>query len=97
MITTVKMSDGRSVDFPDDKRLQTESFEDDANGEIKVRLDFLNGETRMVTLDKRMLSKYMAYGAEQKLRNEMIGLDDIGDAIEAVDSLIRRLNVGDWR
>jgi hypothetical protein len=44
-VQTVKMTDGRTVDFPGKRKMQKESYEGD-NGQVSVRLDFVNGGTR---------------------------------------------------
>lgn len=94
-IKTVTMTDGRIVDFPGKRKLQKESFEG-ADGVLKVRLDYVNGETRTFTLGKDMVAKFALHGAEQKLGDEMAGIEDLDDAIVAVDDLVDRLNAGEW-
>jgi hypothetical protein len=101
-IETVKMDDERLVDFPGKRILQKDSFID-ADGTVKVRLDWRNGETRTFTIPAGLLAKFAAHGAEQKLGDEISGLKktdgsdaDIEDKILAVDDLIERLNGGEW-
>lgn len=101
-VETVKMGDGRVVDFPGKRELQKESFIT-ADGQVQVRLDFRNGETRLFTIPPAMLAKFAAHGAEQKLGDEIAGLKgeggkpaDIEDKILAVDELIDRLYNGEW-
>ena len=93
--TTVTMDDGRVVDFPGKRRMQKSSIETDA-GELQVRLDFVNGETRLFTLPLELISKFALHGAEQKLGDEISGLDDVDDAVMAIDDLMDRLNTGEW-
>lgn len=93
--TTVKMTDGRVVDFPGKARLLKESFIE-ADGGVKVRLDFVNGETRMFTLRPDMIPQFAAHGAEQKLGDEIAGVSDIDDAILAIDELCGRLDNAEW-
>jgi len=95
VVETVKMQDGRLVDFPGKKRLQKESFVS-PSGSVSVRLDFRNGETRVFTLPTNLIAKFAGHGAEQKLGDEIAGVEDIDDATIAVDELIGRLNVGEW-
>lgn len=91
----VQMDDDRIVEFPGKRRMLKESlFKDD--GSIAVRLDFLNGETRTYTLAESLLARFAAHGAEQKLGDEIAGLDDVDDAILAIDELMSRLDSGDW-
>jgi hypothetical protein len=92
---SVQMDDGRIVDFAGKRKMQKESIFS-ADGSIKVRLDFINGESRTVTLRDDMLAKYAAHGAEQKLGDEISGLDDIEDCIIAIDQLMERLDAGNW-
>lgn len=94
-VETVTMQDGRLVDFPGKKRLQKESFVSDT-GKVSVRMDFRNGETRVFTIADSMLEKFAGHGAEQKLGDEIAGVEDIDDAVLAVDELIARLNAGEW-
>jgi hypothetical protein len=93
--TTVTMDDGRIVEFPGKRRMQKESIET-PDGNLQVRLDFVNGETRLFTLPENMLEKFALHGAEQKLGDEISGLDDVEDAIIAIDDLMDRLASGEW-
>ena len=91
----VIMLDGRTVDFAGKRKMQkTATFKDD--GTIVVRLDFVNGETRHITLRDDMLAKFAAHGAEQKLGDEIAGLTDIDDCVIAIDELKDRLDAGNW-
>lgn len=94
-LESVKMTDGRIVDFTGKRRLNIDSAEDGA-GAVVMRLDWRNGETREFRPRGDMLTKYAAHGAEQKLRDETAGENDIDDAVLAVDTLIDRLNAGEW-
>lgn len=95
VVEPVKMQDGRIVDFPGKRKLSKESFIDPA-GKVSVRLDFRNGETRTLEIRDGMLAKYAAHGAEQKLGDEIAGVEDVDDAVIAIDELIDRLNAGEW-
>jgi len=91
----VIMLDGRTVDFAGKRKMQKEAiFKED--GSIVIRLDVVNGETRHVTLRDDMLAKYAAHGAEQKLGDEIAGLEDVDDCLIAVDALMDRLDAGNW-
>lgn len=94
-VETVTMTDGRVVDFAGKRKLLKESFVA-AEGIVQVRLDFRNGDTRLFTIPGQLLSKFAAHGAEQKLGDEIAGLDDVGDCVLAVDELIDRLYNGEW-
>ena len=94
-VETVTMTDGRVVDFAGKRKLLKESSVN-ANGKVQVRLDFRNGETRLFTLPDNLLTKFAAHGAEQKLGDEIAGLNDVEDCVLAVDELIDRLYNGEW-
>ena len=92
---TVRMSDGRTVDFPGKRQLIKSSRIGDG-GELSVTLDFRNGETRLFTLPAAMIQQFALHGAEQKLGDEIAGVKDIDDAVLAIDELIDRLYNGEW-
>lgn len=94
-VETVTMTDGRIVDFAGKRKLLKESSVT-ADGKVQVRLDFRNGETRLFTLPDNLLNKFAAHGAEQKLGDEIAGLNDVEDCVLAVDELIDRLYNGEW-
>lgn len=101
-VETVTMSDGRLVEFAGKKKLLKESFVT-ADGEVQVRLDFRNADTRLFTIPATMVNKFAAHGAEQKLGDEIAGLKapgggeaDIEDCVLAIDELIDRLYNGEW-
>ena len=94
VIETVKMTDGRTVDFPGKRKLNVESVEQD--GTIALRLDFRNGETRTNVLPKDLLYKAAAHGIEQKTRDEAAGESDIDDYVLVIDDLWARLAKGEW-
>ncbi len=92
---TVRMSDGRAVEFPGKRQLiKTPRVADD--GSLQVTLDFRNGETRLFTIPATMLNQFALHGAEQKLGDEIAGVKDLDDAVLAVDELIDRLYNGEW-
>lgn len=94
-VETVTMTDGRVVDFAGKRKLLKESSVT-ADGKVQVRLDFRNGETRLFTIPDNLLNKFAAHGAEQKLGDEIAGLNDVEDCVLAVDELIDRLYNGEW-
>lgn len=95
--TTVTMDDGRKVEFAGKRKLIKESTIAD-NGDITVRLDFVSGEVRVFKLaaDAALFSQFAAHGAEQKLGDEIAGLDEVDDCVMAVDELMDRLAKGEW-
>jgi hypothetical protein len=93
--TTVTMADARIVDFPGKARLLKSSFITE-DGKVSVRLDFVNGETRLFVVPAEMLPQFAAHGAEQKLGDEIAGVSDVDDAVLAIDELCDRLTKGEW-
>lgn len=94
-VETVSMSDGRVVDFAGKRKLLKESLVTDS-GEVQVRLDFRNGETRLFTIPDNLKDKFASHGAEQKLGDEIAGIPEVEDCVLAVDDLIDRLYNGEW-
>ena len=94
-INTVTLTDGRIVDFVGKRKLLKAS-EVSPEGKIQTTLDFVNGETRTFTIPDALLAKFASHGAEQKLGDEIAGVDDIEDAVMAIDDLIDRLYNGEW-
>lgn len=90
----VKMDDGRTVDFVGKRRMLKEAIEID--GQPAIRMDFSNGETRQYIITPQLLTKFAQHGAAQKFGDETSGLDDVEDAIIAVDALADRLAEGNW-
>ena len=94
-INTVTLTDGRIVDFVGKRKLLKAS-EVTPDGKIQTTLDFVNGETRTFNIPDALLAKFASHGAEQKLGDEIAGVDDIEDAVLAIDDLIDRLYNGEW-
>lgn len=94
-VETVTMTDGRIVEFAGKRKMLKESYIT-PEGKVAVRLDFRNGETRLFTVPDALLLKFAAHGAEQKLGDEIAGLNDIEDCVLAIDELIDRLYNGEW-
>lgn len=94
VIEVVTMKDGAVVEFAGKRKLIKNSFERDGN--VVVRLNFRNAEFREFTLPQNLLNKFASHGAEQKLGDEIAGIEDIDDSILAIDELIERLYNGEW-
>lgn len=90
-----EMDDGRMVEFAGKRRMIKESIFT-PEGDVKVRLDFVNGETRIFTIPEKLVNKFASHGAEQKLGDEIAGLNDVEDCVLAIDELMERLSTGDW-
>lgn len=95
-VEVVKMSDGRQVEFVGKRKLLKEHAIDEENGNVMVRLDFRNGETRTFTVPTGLMLKFAAHGAEQKLGDETAGVQDVDDMVLYIDELIERLDRGEW-
>lgn len=91
---SVKMDDGRITEFVGKQKVLKQSLFGEHS--TQVRLDFKNGETRIFTIPEALYAKFAAHGAEQKLGDELAGVDDIEDCVMAIDALIDRLEQGDW-
>jgi hypothetical protein len=91
----VQMDDGRKTEFAGKRKMLKESIHLE-DGPLQVRLDFVNGETRIFTLPDALMAKFATHGAEQKIGDEVAGLDDVEDMVMAVDTLIDRLAAGEW-
>lgn len=94
-VETVKMSDGRVVDFAGKRKMLKESILG-GSGEVSIRIDFRNGETRSIALNPTLMSKFAAHGAEQKYGDEVAGVEDVDDMVLAIDELHSRLEKGEW-
>jgi hypothetical protein len=101
-VVLVTMTDGRKVEFTGKRKLLKETVIS-ADGAVRVRLDWRNGETRLFTIPPALLGKFAGHGAEQKLGDEIAGLKDdkgqdadIDDCVLVVDELIDRLYNGEW-
>jgi len=102
-VETVTMDDKSLVEFAGKRKLLKTSTIDEANGTVSVRLDFRNGEFRVFTLPQALILRFAAHGAEQKLGDEVAGLKDkdgkpaeVEDMVFAIDSLMDRLEKGEW-
>lgn len=94
-VETVTMDDGRVVEFVGKKMLVKESGYDAETKTLWCRLDFRHGETRTFrTGDIQLILKFAAHGAEQKFGDEVSGVKDDEDKVEAIDTLMQRLEKG---
>lgn len=93
--TIVDMLNGDKVTFTGKSRM-VKTLQKGEDGSLAVRLDFVNGETRIHKLNPALLADYALHGASQKLGDETSGIQDVEDAVEAIDQLMQRLDAGDW-
>lgn len=95
-IIPVTMSDGRVVEFAGKRKMLKQAVIAD-NGSISLRIDFINGQTRLLPLNPTLYAQYAGHGAEQKFGDECAGLEDVDDMVLAVDKLHERVNEqGQW-
>lgn len=92
--TSVTMDDGRVVEFPGKRKMQRDS--EIVDGRVYVRFDFRNGETRRYELPQAMLLQFAAHGGIQRYGDATAGLENIDDAVLAVDSLAEQFEKGQW-
>lgn len=93
-VESVKMEDGRNVDFVGKRKLLKETIIDGSS--VTTRLDFRNGRVLSFTIPDSLMAKFAGHGAEQKLGDETAGVDDVDDMVLGVEELIERLNKGEW-
>ncbi len=93
-VETVTMLNGEVVEFAGKKRLIKTMIEQ--NGKPGVKLQFRNGETRVFLVPDSLLLKFAAHGASQKFGDEIAGVEDLDDALLAVDELNDRIQKGEW-
>ena len=97
-VKVIVMADGREVEFAGKRRLlKTAEISEDCF-DVSIRLDFVNGETRTLTMaaNKPLFAKFAAHGMLQKLGDEVAGLEDVEDMVIAEEELIARLESGEW-
>lgn len=89
-VESVKMDDGRVVDFAGKRKMLKEGGIT-PEGKLVLRIDFRNGETRLYPLHPELINKFALHGAEQKYGDETAGLEDVDDMVLACDELHDRL------
>ena len=91
----VQMKDGAMVQFSGKRKMVKTPITDSEKG-LGVRLNFVNGEFREFYITEALLHRFAVHGAEQKLGDEIAGVDLVEDCVEAIDELIERLYNGEW-
>ena len=97
--TTVKMEDGRDVQFAGTRQVDKTSLIDVAAGTAAVRFDFRNGKT--ITLAANELTPEtqltaLAHGLSQKVGDEWSGTKDIEDIVLTAEAIVTRLKKDGW-
>ena len=112
--TTVKMTDGREVSFAGKRKVVKETVLDDSKievdegsgivqfqiGAVAVRMDFRNGETRLLPIPLSLLGRFAGHGGEQKFGDELASPADKPlseeDMVIAIDDLNAEIQAGKW-
>lgn len=108
--TAVKMSDGRTVIFVNARKQLKETIIDESKiqldeaggmlviqpGAVSIRMDFVNGETRLFPIPLSLFAKAAGHGGEQKYGDETASCKDVDDAVIAVDELNENIQQGKW-
>ena len=110
--TTVLMNDGREVEFVGKQRVKKETVIDEGKiqfdgdllvlqpGAVSVRMDFVNGETRLLPLNLKLVPKFAGHGGEQKYGDQLAAPSDkplsAEDMVESIDDLHAQLDKGEW-
>ncbi len=111
-VVAVTMTDGRQVNFAGKRKVNKETvidaskIESDGNvvqmsaGAVSIRMDFRNGETRLIALPLSMLARFAGHGAEQKFGDELASPADKPmseeDMVLAIDDLNATIQAGNW-
>ena len=93
-VEVVKMSDGREVSFAGKRKAIKSS--DFVNGEVQVRIDFRNGESKLYSIPKALTEKAACHGGEQKYGDSYAGVESVDDMILACDQVQENMTKGDW-
>lgn len=114
VVEEVKMADGRVVNFAGKRKVVKETVineglietSEDGSvvqlmaGAVAIRMDFRNGETRLIPLPLSLLAKFAGHGAEQKFGDELacsaanpLSEDDM---VLAIDDLNAQIQAGNW-
>ncbi len=110
--TTVKMTDGREVQFAGKRKINKATVVDESKvavdgdtitlsaGAVSVRMDFRNGETRLLPLPLSLLAQFAGHGGEQKFGDELASPADKPlseeDMVIAIDDLNSEIQQGKW-
>lgn len=108
----VVMTDGRTVSFAGKRKVVKETVLDESKiavegdvmqvqaGAISIRMDFRNGETRLMPLPLSLLARFAGHGAEQKYGDELATTADKPlteeDMVLAIDDLNAQIQAGKW-
>jgi len=110
--TAVTMTDGRVVQFAGKRKVSKETVVDASKvvidgdviqlsaGAISIRMDFRNGETRLMPIPLSLLTQFAGHGGEQKYGDELATTADKPlteeDMVLATDDLNAQIQSGKW-
>jgi hypothetical protein len=95
-VEEITMSDGRKVAFVG-KRKMNKDWVDLPDGARGVRFDLRNGYTRtFVVTSSALFADFAVHGASQKIGDEASGEEDVEDMQVAIDTIMTRLEAGEW-
>jgi hypothetical protein len=94
----VSMDNGDTVKFPGKRRLLKSSAISDDQLSVTTTFHFRNGEVRTFNVDANaaLFAQFAAHGIEQKIGDEVAGLEDVEDMVLAIDDILERLSAGQW-
>lgn len=110
--TSVTMSDGRVVQFAGKRKVNKETVLDESKividgdvaqfqeGAVAIRMDFRNGQTRLIPLPLSLFGRFAGHGGEQKFGDELAAPADKplseDDMVIAIDDLNAEIQAGKW-
>lgn len=111
-VQQVQMIDGRVVGFAGKRKVNKETLIDESKitvegdvaqleaGAVSIRMDFRNGETRLINVPLSLLARFAGHGAEQKFGDELAAPADKplseDDMVLAIDDLNAQIQAGNW-
>ena len=110
--TTVKMEDGREVQFAGKRKVNKATVIDESKvviegdtitmsaGAVSVRMDYRNGATRLYSPPVSLYAQFLGHGEEQKYGDELASPADKplseDDMVIATDDLHAEISQGKW-
>jgi hypothetical protein len=97
---TVRMADGREVQFAGKRKLDKTVEVDTEKNAVSVRFDLRNGQTISISSDDlNDMTKLLAlgHGLSQKCGDEVAGVQKVEDMYLGIEEMIGRLKEGEWR
>lgn len=97
--TTVKMSDGREVQFAGKRKVQREVLQDADGKPNGVRFDYVNGHSHSIRFDEipqETVHHLLAHGISQKVGDEAAGTKEVDDVVLAHADMMSRLKKGEF-